>query len=127
MKTYSLYCLRNTLTNEAYYGITNDVKRRANQHSSIAKSNKRPANKLYRAIREYGMKNFHFTEVLSNLSYPEACYFEIQTLMILENIGARVYNSNPGGIYANQLYGKDLTEIQEFFRAKGVTDFEVRE
>lgn len=94
---FSIYLITNTITHKKYIGYTNNVERRWANHKSNGQSGKGGCSRLYAAIKKYGLDNFVFTVIHSNIqSRAEAKELEIK--YILEHSSfIDGYNGTPGG------------------------------
>ena len=78
-----VYKIINTLNGKSYIGITKNIESRFAFHRTRYKkeSKKEYIEKpLYKAFRKYGIENFKFIVLYSNLTVPEAKNKEIMTV-----------------------------------------------
>lgn len=90
-----VYQITNKVNNKKYIGITNNPKKRWENH----KCNNDPTMVIAKAIQKYGKDNFEFKILLSGLSIEEASNKEIE---LIHNLNTRVpngYNVAEGGRY----------------------------
>ena len=67
-----IYKILNKLNNKVYIGITTNIQSRFKYHKTrYNKTNKKEfvEKPLYRAFRKYGIDNFEFIILFSNISY----------------------------------------------------------
>ena len=62
-----LYKITNLINGKGYIGITNDHKKRWANH----KCNNNPTMAIAKAIKKYGIENFKFVVLLSNIPLEE--------------------------------------------------------
>ena len=84
-----IYKITNQITNKVYIGQSINIQYRWKQHKQQAKNN-RKNNKLYQAMRKYGIENFLF-EVI------EQCKFSQQQLDNRQRYWIEYYNSYENG------------------------------
>ena len=71
-----VYQITNQVNNKVYIGITNNYKKRWENH----KCNNNPSMAIAKAIKKYGKDNFIFEVLYSNLSVEEAEALEIKLI-----------------------------------------------
>ena len=84
-----IYKITNQITNKVYIGQSIDIQQRWKQHKHQAKNN-RKNNKLYWAMRKYGIENFLFQTI-------EQCEFSQQQLDNRQRYWIEYYNSYENG------------------------------
>lgn len=57
-KNIGIYCIKNTINNKMYIGLSKDIKSRISYHKYASKNKN---NHLYLAIRKYGWENFEYS------------------------------------------------------------------
>lgn len=100
-----VYQITNLINNKLYIGITNNYKKRWSNHKCCNNSNR----VITRAIRKYGVENFKFELLFSNLSIEDS---EIKEKELIQTKNTQVpngYNIQPGGFHNNGVskYGYD--------------------
>lgn len=101
-----VYQITNKVNDKKYIGITNNPKKRWENH----KCNNDPTMAIAQAIKKYGRDNFEFKILFSNLSIEEASSKEIELIKTLDTRVPKGYNVAAGGQYAmeNKIhYGAD--------------------
>ncbi|AGE58546.1 GIY-YIG catalytic domain-containing endonuclease [Paramecium bursaria Chlorella virus NY2B] len=97
-----LYALTNLITNETYFGITNNFKQRMTTHFWSSKQENNT--KLYNSIRKYGWENFEKEIVATSKCRTEILQLEEYYVDEFDTINNGL-NTRPGGEEA--LYGAD--------------------
>lgn len=96
-----VYKIINKINKKSYIGITYDIKERFKYHKQrYNKTSKEEYVKkpLYMAFRKYGIKNFIFLVLYSNLSMEEACNKEIELIKKFKTLThENGYNVTKGG------------------------------
>ena len=96
-----IYKILNKLNNKAYIGITSNIQGRFVYHKTrYNKTNKKEfvEKPLYRAFRKYGIDNFEFIILFSNISYEEAKQKEVELIAELKTLTHESgYNITKGG------------------------------
>ena len=87
-----LYQITNNINNKQYIGITNDFKKRWSNH----KCNKTMV--IGKAIQKYGVENFTFEVLKSNLSLEQASELEIKLIKEKNTLIPNGYNVAKGGM-----------------------------
>lgn len=90
-----VYQITNKVNNKKYIGITNNPKKRWENH----KCNSDPTMVIAKAIQKYGKNNFEFTILLSGLSIEEASNKEVELIYKLNTRVPNGYNVAEGGQY----------------------------
>ena len=90
-----VYQITNIVNNKIYIGITNNIKKRWDNH----KCSNDPDMVIARAIRKYGQDNFRFEVLFRNLSIEEAKEKEIQLIKEKDCRVPNGYNVSKGGDY----------------------------
>lgn len=96
---YSVYRITNIIDEKIYVGYSSDVEKRWKNHIKIALFSKRKQ-KLHHAMAKYGIENFKFEILETNIETKEiACdiekrYIELFQTYLDDNKG---YNQTPGG------------------------------
>ena len=85
-----IYKIVNKITNDFYIGSSKDIKARWHCHKNSNNYKKYPNSKLYKAMSEYGIKNFDFDiiEECSEKDLLEKEQYYIDSLHPVYNIGA---------------------------------------
>ena len=92
-----VYQVTNLVNNKIYIGITNNYQKRWSNHRCCnCKSSL-----LAKAIQKYGVDNFKFEILYSNLSIEEASEKEIELIANLNTLAPNGYNLAKGGMYTN--------------------------
>ena len=111
-----VYQITNKVNNKKYIGITNNPKKRWENH----KCNNNPTMAIAKAIKKYGVNNFDFEILLSGLSIEEASNKEIQLIKELDTKVPNGYNVADEGKYniSNKIHygaenGKALLSQEE--------------
>lgn len=93
---YSLYCIRNKITEQKYIGITSlnpEERWKKHQYACRTEKKKNDCPKFYNSIRKYGVENF---ELLILEQSDDASYIEnLEIKYISEN--CNLLNVSPGG------------------------------
>lgn len=96
-----IYKILNKLNNKAYIGITSNIQGRFVYHKTrYNKTNKKEfvEKPLYRAFRKYGIDNFEFIILFSDISYEEAKQKEVELIAELKTLThENGYNITKGG------------------------------
>lgn len=96
-----VYKIINSLNKKSYIGITNDIKERFKYHKTrYNKTSKKEylEKPLYKAFRKYGIENFKFIILYSNLSIKEAKEKEIEMILKFKTLThENGYNITNGG------------------------------
>lgn len=87
-----LYQITNKINNKQYIGITNDYKKRWSNH----KCNTTMV--IGKAIQKYGVENFIFEVLKSNLSLEQASELEIKFIQEKNTLAPNGYNIAKGGM-----------------------------
>lgn len=90
-----VYQITNKVNGKQYIGITNNPKKRWENH----KCNNDPSMVIAKAIQKYGKDNFDFEVLYSNLSVEEASEKEIQLIKEKHTRVPDGYNVADGGMY----------------------------
>lgn len=90
-----VYQITNKVNNKKYIGITNNPKKRWENH----KCNNDPTMVIAKAIQKYGKDNFEFKILLSGLSIEEASNKEVELIKTLNTRVPNGYNVAEGGQY----------------------------
>ena len=90
-----VYKVTNLINQKKYIGITNNYNRRWKEHKNCA----HPESLLAQAIQKYGVSNFHFEVLYSNLSIEEASEKEKELIESLNTLSPNGYNLAKGGFY----------------------------
>ena len=90
-----VYQIENKINNKKYIGITNNPKKRWENH----KCNNDPNMAIAQAIQKYGKENFEFIILFSNLSIEEASQKEIDLIKSMNTKVPNGYNIADGGQY----------------------------
>ena len=91
-----LYKITNLINGKGYIGITNDYKRRWANH----KCNNDPTMAIAKAIKKYGVENFKFEVLLSNIPLEEIDDKEIEYIKKYHtHVTEHGYNISKGGRY----------------------------
>lgn len=90
-----VYQITNKVNEKKYIGITNNPKKRWENH----KCNNDPTMVIAKAIKKYGKDNFEFKILLSGLSIEEASNKEIELIQSLNTRVPNGYNVAEGGQY----------------------------
>lgn len=94
-----LYRITNKVNGKKYIGITNNYKKRWNNHKNGSSKNM----VIGRAIEKYGVDNFIFEIVYKGLSLEEANQLEIETINNEGTLVPNGYNvSKGGGVIPNE-------------------------
>ena len=81
-KTHCVYVIKNNLTNELYIGRSYNFNERINNHFDLEYQEKESNKLLYRKMKQYGIENFSFGLVLSDLSLPESMFLEAYLIRV---------------------------------------------
>lgn len=96
-----VYKIINKVNNKSYIGITSNIKKRFKYHQQrYNKTSKEEyiQKPLYKAFRKYGIENFIFLELYSNLTMEEACNKEIELIKKFKTLThEKGYNITKGG------------------------------
>lgn len=98
-----VYKITNNINNKVYIGITQDIKNRFNYHKTRAfqPTHKEYEKPLYKSFRKYGLENFSFDIVYSNLTLEEAKGKEKELIKIYHSLThENGYNIGAGGEYS---------------------------
>lgn len=90
-----VYQITNKVNDKKYIGITNNPKKRWENH----KCNNDPTMVIAKAIQKYGKENFDFMILFSGLSIDEASKKEIELIQSLNTRVPNGYNVASGGQY----------------------------
>lgn len=90
-----VYQITNLINNKLYIGITNDYKKRWSNHKSCNSPNM----VICKAIKKYGVNNFKFKLLYSNISIKQASDKEIQLIKEKNTLVPNGYNVALGGMY----------------------------
>ena len=91
-----LYKITNLINGKGYIGITNDYKKRWANH----KCNNDPTMAIAKAIKKYGVENFKFVVLLSNIPLEEIDNKEIEYIKKYHtHVSENGYNILKGGRY----------------------------
>ena len=91
-----LYKITNLINGKGYIGITNDYKKRWANH----KCNNNPTMAIAKAIKKYGVENFKFVVLLSNIPLEEIDDKEIEYIKKYHtHVSENGYNISKGGRY----------------------------
>lgn len=92
-----LYLITNLINNKKYVGITNDYKKRWSNH----KCGNSPSMAIAKAIKKYGVDNFKFEVLLSNIPIEEIDEYEIKYIIKYNShvSNGHGYNISRGGRY----------------------------
>src|SRR5687768_12422213 len=92
-----IYKITNIINNKIYIGQTNDPKRRWRGHKNLAKSSNQI---IHKAMRKYGVENFNFEILHSDLSWEKVNILEAK---LIEKYNCRNneygYNIKQGGAW----------------------------
>ena len=112
-----LYQITNKVNNKKYFGITESYEARMQYHRTrcfqpVHKEYEKP---LYRAFRKYGLENFDFKILLSDLTKEEASQQEIKMIELHKSTThENGYNVSKGGLggasYGEEHHKAILTE-----------------
>lgn len=94
-----VYQITNKINNKVYIGITNNYKKRWENH----KCNNDPSMVIAKAIKKYGKDNFNFEVLYSNLTIEEAEKLEIELIQEKNSLVPNGYNVSQGGLYFTNL------------------------
>lgn len=121
-----VYKIINSLNKKSYIGITNNIKTRFSYHKNkYNKANKREyiEKPLYKAFRKYGIENFKFIILYSNLSVKEAKNKEVEMIKKFKTlVHENGYNITKGGDWrcncgennnTTKLTEKDVLDIRK--------------
>lgn len=120
--TSCIYKIENLLNNKIYIGKTNDPIRRWKSHKSdYKKYNNRY---LYRAMNKYGLKNFIFEVICSDIDDAEIDDYEIKYIKLFNSKAPNGYNMTDGGEGSIGRPMKESTKIKlnKARLDKGVSD-----
>lgn len=95
VKTGVIYKITNLINNKSYIGqTTQEPKDRFYQHrkNSITEGSKEYNYPLYRAFRKYGLDNFLFEVIATNINQDELCDVEKNFILKFETCGKSGYN-----------------------------------
>ena len=97
-QSIAIYVITNIVNAKQYVGVTNNLKRRWNEHKTFKRN-------LYigRAIKKYGIENFLFTHIVN--AFDIECAYSIEQMLIKEK-NTRMpngYNMTDGGEGGNGL------------------------
>ena len=90
-----VYQITNQVNNKQYIGITNNYKKRWENH----RCNNDPSMVIAKAIKKYGVNNFKFEVLFSGLSIEEASNKEIELIKEKNTRVPNGYNVAEGGQY----------------------------
>ena len=97
----SIYMYKNKINGHMYIGLTNNPDRRYRDHASASfnEKNKDYNNSIHKAIRKYGLDNFDFIILKSNIETLEEAKVEEQKAISFYNtyLDREHYNETPGG------------------------------
>lgn len=116
-----LYQITNLINNKLYIGITNNYKKRWNNHKCCNSPNMAIA----KAIKKYGVENFKFELLYSGLSIEEADELEKKLIKEKNSMTPNGYNIKPGGHYQNGIpkYGYENSNAHLSYKeAKYIKD-----
>lgn len=106
---HSIYCIRNTLNNKVYIGISCDVKSRWRNHRNRNdKGVKRKV--LYSAFDKHGIDEFTFEVIYETLDREHACAMEIFFIKEYNSLVPCGYNVSKGGRGGNNRTGSKLDD-----------------
>lgn len=88
-----VYKITNLINNKKYIGITNDYKKRWSNHKCGNSKNM----VIAKAIKKYGVENFHFEILFQNLTLEEANQKEIELIKTENSLVPFGYNVSSGG------------------------------
>ena len=113
-----VYKIINTLNGKSYIGITKNIESRFAFHRTRYKkeSKKEYIEKpLYKAFRKYGIENFKFIVLYSNLTVPEAKNKEVEMIRKFKTLThERGYNITKGGDWrSNSGENNNTTKLTE--------------
>lgn len=94
-----VYQITNQINNKVYIGITNNYKKRWENH----KCNNDPSMVIAKAIKKYGKDNFIFEVLYSNLTVEKAEELEIKLIQEKNSLVPNGYNVSKGGLYFTNL------------------------
>lgn len=126
MKTYIIYRYLNKKNGKVYIGQTCNESRRKYIHLRDVKKGSKLA--FHRAIREYGIDNFEYSVMVSNLSKSVADCVEIEIIKLYNstdsNFGYNIHKGGRGGaLYGTDhpMFGKKRPDVAEMnFSKKGI-------
>lgn len=89
-----VYKITNMINHKSYIGITNNYKKRWSNHKCC----NNPNMVICKAIKKYGVENFNFQLLFSNLSISEASNKEIELIQTEHTLVPNGYNVALGGM-----------------------------
>lgn len=109
---YSLYGIFNKINGKVYIGITNNVKRRWQEHKKHSKNITKNSYAVHLAINKYGLQNFIYKiiEILPNLDVANTR--EMEWIAFLKEERCQLYNETDGGD-GTKGHGHSWTEEQK--------------
>lgn len=94
---YSIYGIFNTINNKLYIGLTNNLKRRWQEHKKCSKKITSRSYAVHYAIYKYGVENFIVKEIDIAIDLNSANLLEMMWIKELKSMGHQLYNETPGG------------------------------
>lgn len=110
-KSCGIYCIENTVNERKYIGLSRDIKRRWNEHTSKLNKHTHPNQYLQSAWDKYGASKFKFYIIElceeEHLSERECYYIQLYNTLSYEN----GYNLTIGG--ENMFIGKAVIYLKD--------------
>jgi len=95
--TYNIYGIFNKLNGKLYIGITNNLKRRWQEHRKNSKKITNQSYAIHHAIAKYGTSNFIFKSIEKVTDLDNANLREVEWIKLLKEFGYQLYNETNGG------------------------------
>lgn len=115
-----VYKIENKTNGKVYIGVTNNFKRRMNEHRNCSKNEKYSNIAIYRAIKKYGWDGFYKIILEENETIEECFNSEQYYIDMYNSLNSKYgYNMTIGGIGGkthdvsgskNPMFGRHLTE-----------------
>jgi len=100
-KIYNVYIISNCINNKVYIGMTKRSDIRWKDHKSHSRKEK-PKCFIHKAMNKYGIENFQFDIVESNLTFLEAIHREQRLIAIYNTTNPKFgYNILKGGRFVS--------------------------
>lgn len=93
---YSIYKITNIINNKLYIGFSNNPNNRFKEHTRLLLKNKHHSHKLQNAFNKYGLENFKFEIIKSNINQENIEKQEIDYISEYNSYD-RGYNCTKGG------------------------------
>ena len=115
MRTYSIYIIKNRITDKVYIGQTcQSIEERFKQHKKPSTFKLRGTYKIYNAMKKYGVENFYIETLEENILPEMINEKEIYYISQYDSYN-NGYNSTPGGDGRNIYKVGDIEEFKTMF------------